>query len=68
MTEFFYFTRPASDPVRLRLCGLDDAEYAMKQSFIDSLQHRVPARAMCVCRGSSSPALQVEAGDVPLAS
>jgi hypothetical protein len=38
----------------------------MKQSFIDSLQHRVLARAMGVRRSSSSLALQVEAGVEPL--
>jgi hypothetical protein len=40
----------------------------VKQSFIDSLQHRVLSIAVGVRRGSSSLALQVDAGEEPLPS
>jgi len=44
----------------------NDASESSKHSILDSLQHRLLARAMGVRRGTSALALQVEAGIAPL--
>ena len=47
-------------------CIWDDADPSIKRQFVDSLQHRVLARAMGVRRSTSAAALQVETGIPPL--